>query len=94
MSTPADIAPGQSCPTCQRRVPYPKVETSPTSAVWSMRLPADAKEDFRGIVDALACHLGTGDEPYAPYKALLTAAYYALQVAPERVLEEIGERVA
>ena len=88
------VSPGQACPTCQRRIPYPKLASSPTSAVWSMRLPADAKEDFRGIVDALAGHLGAGEERYGAYKAMLTAAVWALQVAPERVLSEIGERVA
>ena len=94
LSESPSVSPGESCPTCQRRVPYPKLPSSPTSAVWSMRMPADAKDDFKGIVDALAAHLGAGEEPYSRYKAVLTAAVYALQVPPERVLSEIGERVA
>ena len=41
-----DVQPGQECPVCKRRKPYPKTADSPASVVKSFRLPADAAEDF------------------------------------------------
>src|SRR3990167_3477425 len=35
------IEPGQSCPTCERRMPYPKRESSPVTKTRSYRVPLD-----------------------------------------------------
>ena len=49
------VEPGQTCPTCQRRVNHPKREDSPTSRVKSFRIP-DSDETFDEDV-ALAMHI-------------------------------------
>lgn len=44
--------PGHSCPTCLRRVPYPKKPSSPTTKVFSIRVPADDLDALKEVIEA------------------------------------------
>lgn len=74
-----DLAPGKDCPTCKRRVPYPKTPQSPTSKVFAYRVPDDAIESHDEIMEAAARHLGVYDEPMWRYKVVLSGAVLILQ---------------
>ena len=56
--------PGQSCPTCQRRIPYPKQLSSPKSKPVSYRVPSDELEEHKRILEDGAKHLGTYEQPH------------------------------
>ena len=71
--TPHDLAPGQTCFGCGRRVPYPKKETSPDSRVVSFRVPLDEYEEFAEIRQAAAEHIGVYKNPYWVYRLLIRA---------------------
>jgi hypothetical protein len=43
----------ETCPTCQRRLPKPKTETSPTSKAIQARLPYEEAGDVDAALDAL-----------------------------------------
>lgn len=46
--------PGTVCGGCGRRVPHPRVETSPTSRTFSVKLPTDDHDSLKTMVDDLA----------------------------------------
>ena len=62
---------GEKCPTCERRFPYEKKDTSPDSRVVSFRVPLDEYEDFVAIQDAAAEHIGVYKSPYWKYRLTL-----------------------
>lgn len=70
---------GESCPTCNRRVPHKKKETSPTTKVWSTRVPIDDAETFSELVDAAAEHHGLSSKPHHRYWTMLFAVTLLLQ---------------
>ncbi len=59
-----EISEGHKCPTCNRRVPHPKKDTTPTNRPYSFRIPEDDRSDFKEILDAAAQHVGTFDRPF------------------------------
>lgn len=74
-----ELTPGQTCDRCQRRVPYPKKETSPKSRTVSLRIPDDGIEEWDDLFVLIAERLGVSTkEPYFKYKALLYAMREAL----------------
>lgn len=44
--------PGETCPTCSRRIPFPKKKTSPTTRVYSIRVPADDLDALKEVIEA------------------------------------------
>lgn len=76
-----DLSPGENCPTCERRIPHPKKETSPaTTVVKSWRLPAAEKEAREETIAATAEHLGISTkEKFWMDKLVLTLCVIALQ---------------
>ena len=65
-----DIHPGDTCPTCSRRVPHPKKATSPTTKPIAYRAPLDEYEAHLEVIDAVAELLGVKSEPFHRYKAI------------------------
>ena len=68
---PHELAPGQTCFGCGRRIPYPRKETSPDSRVVRFRIPLDEYEEFVEIQDAAAQHIGVYKSPYWKYRLSL-----------------------
>ena len=64
------IEPGKDCPTCKRRVPHPKKDTSPATKVVGIRVPTDDADTFAELVDAAAEHLGGKGKPHHRYWTL------------------------
>jgi len=68
-----DLAPGDTCPTCERRIPYPRREDSPQSVVWSCRMPGDQRDVFLLNLESAADLLRVGSKPYHAFWTLLYA---------------------
>lgn len=49
---PHKPAPGEVCPTCERRVNYPKKESSPKSRVKSFRIPEENADFDQHFLEA------------------------------------------
>lgn len=81
------VSPGEKCPTCDRRVNHPKKSTSPTTKVFSVRVPLDALESWEIALDAAAEHLGIGTKaPHHRFQTLNAGLALILQ-APKGLLE-------
>jgi len=74
-----DIHPGDTCPTCSRRIPHPKKATSPTTKPIAYRAPLDEYEAHLEVIDAVAELLGVKSEPFHRYKAISYAMAAVLQ---------------
>ena len=61
--TEPQVLSGQVCQTCQRRVPYPRTESSPVSRTVSIRVPADDHESYTQALEDAA-----GREPIVGLK--------------------------
>jgi hypothetical protein len=73
------VRPGEECPACHRRIPYPKKDTSPKSAMMTYRIPLDVKEDYKELVDAAAEHAGIKKEKYHTFQVLNAGLVLVLQ---------------
>lgn len=73
------IHPGDTCPTCTRRVPYPRKETSPTTKPIAYRAPLDEYDAHLEVIDAVAELLGVKQEKYHRFKAISYACAAVLQ---------------
>lgn len=73
------VAPGDTCPSCERRVPHRRKASSPTTQPISYRVPLDEHEAHLEVLDALAELLGIKQEPFHRYKAISYAAASVLQ---------------
>jgi hypothetical protein len=73
------VSPGHTCPTCERRVPHPKKPSSPSSKVFSVRVPLDDLEGWEGALDAAAEHLGLEAKPHHRYQTLTAGLALILQ---------------
>lgn len=83
----SSVTPGEKCPTCQRRVNHPKKETSPTTKVFSVRVPLDDLEAWEEALDVAADHLGIRmSSPHHRFKTLNAGLALILQ-APKGLLE-------
>ena len=65
------LVPGKECPTCSRRFPYPKKESSPDSRVRSYRVPIGEDDDYADVIEAAAKHIGTFGSPFWQYRLFL-----------------------
>lgn len=73
------IHPGDTCPTCSRRVPLPKKPGSPQSKVHAYRTPIDEAEAHGEVIDAVAELLGVKSQPFHKFKAISYACAAVLQ---------------
>ena len=78
-------APGHDCPTCKRRVPLPKKQSSPQTKVFSCRVPIDDAEVFSEMVDAAAEHMGTKSRPHHKWATLVVGLALVLQTPKEQL---------
>ena len=74
-----ELAPGVACPTCERRIPHPRKESSPQSKVRSYRLPTDEADAHEVILTQAAKHLGTFERPYWQFATYTVALALVLQ---------------
>lgn len=74
-----ELEPGKDCPTCHRRVPHPKKESSPVTKVKGIRVPVGDVETFNEQLDAAAEYLGCKSKPHHLYWAVQYALIALLQ---------------
>lgn len=75
------IHPGDTCPTCARRLPFPKKETSPKTRPLAYRIPLDEADAHLEVIDAVAELIGVTGEKYHRYKTMNFALIAVLQGA-------------
>lgn len=73
--------PGQPCPECNRRVPFPKTEKMPPTRRMGYWLPASEKDDHDAILEAAAEHLGTIGRPFFEWNTVTMGLALVLQDA-------------
>jgi hypothetical protein len=74
-----EIAPGDTCPTCERRKPFPKKEATPVTKVKAYRVPVDEAVAHDDVLDEAAKHLGTFGRPYHHWATITVALALVLQ---------------
>jgi len=77
--TPHELAPGQTCFGCGRRVPYPKKDTSPDTRSITLRVPIDEAEAFEEIFEEAAKHIDAHSKPHWRYRTAIWGFVLALQ---------------
>lgn len=73
------MRPGETCPTCERRVPYEKKEASPVTKTRSYRVPLDEDDAHGTVLESAAKHLGTYERPHWQFQTLTLALALVLQ---------------
>jgi hypothetical protein len=87
--SPSTVKPGETCPTCKRRVNHPRKQDSPKSKVISFRVPADEKDALEEAWLARAERLGLAGEKYWK-RAFLDVAFNLIDGLSDDVCEAIG----
>ena len=82
------VHPGDTCPTCARRIPYPKQPTSPVTRVSAYRVPVDDADTHNEAMQAWAEHWGLLGKPHWKFWLLSYAAAEALAGPPRDVSGE------
>ena len=75
------LEPGQKCPTCERKVPHERRESSPETRVVSYRVPSDEYEAHLEVRDSLAEWVGASGRKFETFWSLTYAMAAALQDA-------------
>jgi hypothetical protein len=75
----AELAPGETCSTCKRKVPHPRKESSPTSKTFAYRVPVDEAEAHAETLDVAARFVGVAEQPFFQYKLIALALVLVLQ---------------
>ena len=76
-------APGEKCPTCDRRVNHPKRADSPSSEVDSFRVPAGEKDNSRAVEEVASEHAGIStSSPYWRWRYRVALDAWVLQQPP------------
>ena len=70
---------GQECPTCKRRVPKAKKNTSPDTKTFSFRIPVDDVETFREQLRESAKNVGLYEKSHWQYWTVLRGLVHVLQ---------------
>ena len=83
------LTPGSVCPTCQRRVKYPKKASSPETAEISYHVPVDEKDAHKVVLKEAAKHLGTSGRPHERF---WTVTYALAAVLQDESLRGVGQR--
>ena len=86
-----DVQPGQECPVCKRRKPYPKTEASPPSKRMGYWTPADEYDAHEDVLRETAKYLGVHEQPFWEFK---TAALALALVLQDESLRGYGQRSA
>ncbi len=73
------LEPGQKCPTCERKVPHERRESSPETRVVSYRVPSDEYEAHLEVRDSLAQWVGASGRKFETFWTLTYAMANALQ---------------
>jgi hypothetical protein len=71
--------PGEKCPTCERKVPHPRKESSPTSKTRAYRLPVDENTSHEDVYTAAAEFVGAKGKPFEQFKTYTIALAALLQ---------------
>lgn len=87
----AHLEPGETCPTCERRMPHPKKESSPKSKPKALRIPLPDLEAFERNEQACLEHAGLEKSPFALFK-LYTLAHALILQSSE--MKDFGRRAA
>lgn len=75
----AHLEPGETCPTCERRVPHPKKESSPKSKAFAFRVPEDLSEPFTVLEEEAVAHVKLKGAKFQRYNLYNVALYHLLQ---------------
>jgi hypothetical protein len=73
------LHPGEKCPTCERKVPHPRKESSPTSKTRAYRLPVDENTSHEDVYAAAAEYVGAKGKPFEQFKTYTVALAALLQ---------------
>jgi hypothetical protein len=73
------LHPGEKCPTCERKVPHPRKESSPTSKTRAYRLPVDENTSHEDVYAAAAEYVGAKGKPFEQFKVYTIALAALLQ---------------
>jgi hypothetical protein len=73
------LHPGEKCPTCERKVPHPRKESSPTSKTRAYRLPVDENTSHEDVYAAAAEYVGAKGKPFEQFKTYTIALAALLQ---------------
>jgi hypothetical protein len=73
------VHPGEKCPTCERKVPHPRKESSPTSKTRAYRLPVDENTSHEDVYTAAAEFVGAKGKPFEQFKTYTIALAALLQ---------------
>lgn len=71
--------PGHDCPTCNRRIPYPKTDKTPTNRPFSFRIPEEHRDTFRETLEATSRHIGIHDRPFWQWNTVNAGLVLLLQ---------------
>jgi hypothetical protein len=74
-----EVAPGETCTTCKRKVPHPRKPSSPTTKPVSYRVPLDEIEAHQETLDAAAHFVGVAEQPFSHFKVYTLALALLLQ---------------
>jgi hypothetical protein len=78
-----EVAPGETCQTCKRRVPHPKKKDSPQSEVDSFRVPPGEKDNSRAVEEVASEHAGISTaEKFWRWKYRVALDAWVLQQQP------------
>ena len=80
------LEPGENCPTCARRIPYPKKDGSPVSATVSARGPIEDAANFKELREHAIVHAGLAGRKYAAFYVEYAALAKFLQSTPKNCL--------
>lgn len=75
------MKPGETCPTCERRVPHERKTTSPVTKPQSYRVPVDEVEAHKVVLEEAARHLGSHSRPHWQFQTYSIALALVLQDA-------------
>lgn len=83
------IQAGQTCPTCERRVPHPKKASSPKTATVSYRAPIGELEAHRETLETVAVYLGVRERPHHIF---WTVVYALARVLQDPEMKDVAAR--
>ena len=73
------VVPGETCPTCARRVPHPRKPSSPKSKVHACRGPLDEAEGFADLLEAAMEHTAFKGAPHDKYRTIQAGLVVLIQ---------------
>ncbi len=83
------IAPGQTCPTCEQRLPFPAKPSSPPTRKKGYWVPVDEYPAHGDVLKTTAQFLGVYEQPFWEFKTVTLALGLVLQ---DESLKGFGQR--